>query len=131
MTVRSAATSRSRERSAFTFLEVITAIVLAGVLALVAVAGYNWIAADTRTKLVRLDAKEFERAVRSLANTELRSPTPTDASTIADQMTRDEEALSIAAAGSGYQLTRNGVSACVVLGDGVNSPGTVTDGECP
>jgi prepilin-type N-terminal cleavage/methylation domain-containing protein len=117
-------------RRAFTFIEVIVVIVLAGVLATVAVAVYSWALSDTGAKIVRNDAREFERNVRSMANTELRAPTSEDALLIAGQLTVDESALSITAAGDGYEVSRNGVSVCVTFGNGVNTAGTITDGSC-
>lgn len=117
-------------RRGFTFTELIAAMLIAGFLALVAVQMFGWLVDDTKTKIVRLDANEFERNVRSLANTELRSPTAADATIVAEQMTADEEGLDIDLTGSGYELTRTGQKACVVIGTGVNTPGTVTDGPC-
>jgi type II secretory pathway pseudopilin PulG len=117
-------------RRAYTFIEVGVAIVLAGIIATIAVQSYAWIYADTAAKIVRLDAQEFERSVRALANSELRAPSGDDASTVAEQMAVEKD-LTITGSGNGYTVTRNGASACVVLGEGLNTEGTVTEGSCP
>jgi hypothetical protein len=129
-TMRIAVSGRVGRVRAFTFFEVITTMILAAIIALIAAVSFDWVVLDTKAKIVRMDANEFERAVRSVANTELRSPTTADATVVAQQMTEEETELTISDTGNGYQLSRNGETACVTLGEGINTRGTVTDGPC-
>lgn len=118
-----------RGRRAFSFFEVIVTVILAGVLALVAVSIYNWAFADSSDRLVKLDAYTFERNVRALANIELRAVDNTDAATVIEEMTTDQE-LTIVPSGTGFNITRGNTTYCVVLGDEINEKGSVTDGAC-
>lgn len=121
--------TRGRNLRAFSFFEVIVTVILAGILALVAVSIYNWAFTDSSDRLVKLDAYTFERNVRSLANIELRTVTNTDAATVIDEMTSDQE-LTIIPSGSGFNVTRGESTYCVVLGNEVNEKGTISAGAC-
>jgi type II secretory pathway pseudopilin PulG len=114
---------------AFTFFEVIVAVVLAGILSLLAVSVFNWAFSDASERLVKLDANTFERNVRSLANIELRAVNNSDAATVIEEMTKDRD-LSIVPSGAGFNITRATETYCVVLGDEVNEKGTINPGSC-
>jgi prepilin-type N-terminal cleavage/methylation domain-containing protein len=117
-------------RRAFTFFEVIVTLLLAAVLALIAVPVYNWAFSESSDRLAKVDALTFERNVRALANTELRAPSNSDIVTVIDSMTGSDDALSITVAGEGFDVTRDGRTFCVVLGDEANEKGTITAGSC-
>lgn len=111
-------------------MELIIAMVLAGVLAVVAVPIYQWAFGDTETRMLKLDAQTFERFVRAEANSELRAPSPEDASTVSEQMKESDAALDISLVGDRYELTRGSHAYCVALGSDLNEPGTITKGTC-
>jgi prepilin-type N-terminal cleavage/methylation domain-containing protein len=119
-----------RTRRGFTFFEVIVTLVLAAILAVVAIPVYKWAFSESADRLAKIDAMTFERNVRALANTELRSPSNSDISTVIDSMTGIDEDLSITVAGDGFEIARNGQTYCVIIGEAPNEKGSITAGSC-
>lgn len=115
-------------KKGFSFQEVAIALVAASLFSGIAIVSYKWLYNDTEQKSLILKATEFEKTVRSLANSNLVAPNSINLSDIINELSDNN--FQIEEKNEGVEIVLNNKKVCVVLGDSVNKKGEIYNESC-